>query len=270
MDEATASGIATATPTPVAAIGRLDAFDAEFDEWPQCEERMLCYFDANGITDESKMKPIFLSAVGARTHKLLHNLTAHAKPREKSFTDLREALSNHYNPKPSVVVQRLRFNSRIRHTGESVAEFVSALRALSEFCEYGETLNEMLRDRLVCGIDDEHTQRRLLAEKELSFARKIMASKVVDTTEEAEGTAAVHRMQPQMPKTCYRCGRSGHSSTECRFKEAKCFACKKVGNLSQVCTSKEQGKKASRIMKTQPNCKPHITWNRQRMTKKNL
>ena len=96
------------------------------------------------------------------------------------------------------MVQRLRFNSRVRHTDESVAEFVSTLRALSEFCEYGETLNEMLRDRLVCDIDDERTQRRFLAEKELSFvraleiaratkaagknAREIMASKVVDTT----------------------------------------------------------------------------------------
>ena len=31
----------------------------------------------------------------------------------------------------------------------------------------------MLRDRLVCGIDDERTQRRLVAEKELSFARAL-------------------------------------------------------------------------------------------------
>ena len=29
--------------------------------------------------------------------------------------------------------------------GESVAEFVSVLCALSEFCEYEETLNEMLK-----------------------------------------------------------------------------------------------------------------------------
>ena len=79
-----------------------------------------------------------------------------------------------------------------------------------------------------------------------------MASKVIDTTEEAEGAAAVDRMQPQMPKTCYNCGWSGHSPTECRFKEAKCFACKKVGHLSPVCRSKGQGKKSSRIIRTQP------------------
>ena len=147
------------------SVWQARCFDAESDERPQYEERMLCYFEANGITNESKMKAIFLSAVGARTHKLLRNLTAPAKPIERSFADLREALSNQYNPKPSVMVQRLRFNSRVRHTGESVAEFVSALRALSEFCEYGQTLNEMLRNRLVCGIDDERTQRRLLAER---------------------------------------------------------------------------------------------------------
>ena len=82
------------------------------------------------------MKAIFLSAVGARTYKLLRNLTALAKPRERSFTDLREALSSHCNTKPSVMVQRLRFSSRVQHTSESVAKFVSALRALSEFCEY--------------------------------------------------------------------------------------------------------------------------------------
>ena len=64
-------------------------------------------------------------------------------------------------------------------------------------------------------------------------------------------------MQPQMLKTCYRRGWSGHSPTECKFKEAKCFACKKVGHLSHACRSKGQGKKSSRIMKAQP--KPQTT-----------
>ena len=67
---------------------------------------------------------------------ILRNLTASAKPRERSFTDLREALFNHYNPKPSVMIQRLRFDSRVRHMGVSVAEFVSALRALSDTERY--------------------------------------------------------------------------------------------------------------------------------------
>ena len=59
MDEAPASETLTATPIPAVAFSRLDAFDAESDEWPQHEKQMLCYFEANGIKDESRMKAIF-------------------------------------------------------------------------------------------------------------------------------------------------------------------------------------------------------------------
>ena len=41
---------------------------------------------------------------------------------------------------------------------------MAVLRKLSEHCNYGETLPEMLRDWLVCGINIEKMQRRLLAE----------------------------------------------------------------------------------------------------------
>ena len=47
--------------------------------------------------------------------------------------------------------------------------YVAALRALSEHCEYGDSLKLMLRDRLVCGINHEGIQRRLLSEKYLTF-----------------------------------------------------------------------------------------------------
>ena len=39
--------------------------------------------------------------------------------------------------------------------------FVAELRKLTEYCEYGESLNDMLRERLVCGINHERTQQCL-------------------------------------------------------------------------------------------------------------
>ena len=41
-----------------------------------------------------------------------------------------------------------------------------------EHCNYGGTLNEMLRDRLVCGINDDAIQRRSLSEEGLTFVKK--------------------------------------------------------------------------------------------------
>ena len=35
-----------------------------------------------------------------------------------------------------------------------MADFVASLRNLAEHCEYRDTLETMLRDRIVCGIRD--------------------------------------------------------------------------------------------------------------------
>ena len=94
------------------------------------------------------------------------------KPGEKAYEDLVAALSKHFKPVPSEIVERFKFHSRSRKPGESVAIFVAELRALGEFCNFGDTFNVMLRDRIVCGINDDSTQRRLLAEPDLNYKLK--------------------------------------------------------------------------------------------------
>ena len=50
-----------------------------------------------------------------------------------------------------------------------MADFVAVLCTAARHCAFVE-LDTMLRDRLVCGMRDERTQRRLFARKRLSFA----------------------------------------------------------------------------------------------------
>lgn len=64
-------------------------------------------------------------------------------------------------PKPSVIVERFKFHSKVRQQGQSVTSFVADLRRLTEHCDFGTTLDDMIRDRLVCGINDDRIQRRL-------------------------------------------------------------------------------------------------------------
>ena len=75
----------------------------------------------------------------------------------------------YYEPEPSPIVQRYKFNTRNRASGESIAAYVAALRELAEHCDYGASLSEMLRDRLVCGVNHEGIQKKLLAEKDLDY-----------------------------------------------------------------------------------------------------
>ena len=54
-----------------------------------------------------------------------------------------------------------------------MATFISEIRSLAEFCNYGPNLEEILRDRIVCGISNDTIQRRLLAEPGLTFKKAL-------------------------------------------------------------------------------------------------
>ena len=117
-----------------------------------------------------KKRAVFLSVVGAATYKVLRNLISPELPSEKSYDELVSVLEQHYNPAPSEIVERFRFYCRARKPGESVANFLVQLRSLVAHCNYGDSLENMLRDRLVCGINDDSIQKRLLAEPRRSWS----------------------------------------------------------------------------------------------------
>ena len=154
---------------------------------------------------------------------------------------------------PSVIVQRYKFNIRVRQTGESISTFVAELRALSEYCEFGNTLEEMLRDRLVCGVNEDRIQRRFLAESALDLKRALDISLGMETAakdahdlkgDTTNGRHPMNKLHGGMnsdafPNNCFRCG-GKHEADKCRFKTEECHKCRKIGHISRVCRSSKQ------------------------------
>ena len=121
------------------------------------------YFQANEIA-EAEQVSIFLSVVGGRIYSLLRDLLAPVKPLSRTFSELTETLTDHFEPKPLVIAERFYFYSRSQKAGESIAEFVAELHRLAAHCEFRDYLNEALRDWFVCGLLHGGIQHRLLSE----------------------------------------------------------------------------------------------------------
>ena len=51
-----------------------------------------------------------------------------------------------------------------------MADYVITRKRLSATYDFGEFLNQALRDRLVCGLRDENIQRRLLTMKKTNIS----------------------------------------------------------------------------------------------------
>ena len=90
-------------------------------------------------------------------------------------------MKKHVNPTPFVTVQRFKFNSHVCLAEETVSTYVLELRSMAEHCNFGESLDNMLRDCLVCGINEEQTQRRLLAESKLILKRALEIVQSLET-----------------------------------------------------------------------------------------
>ena len=123
------------------------------------------------------------------------------KPDEKTFEELSKLVQDHLNPEPSEVIQPYKFHSKVRSHGKSVLEFVAELRELSEKCKFGDQLEDMLRDRLVCGVADPVIQKRLLQEKTLQFKKAFELAQALEAaaknTADLQGST-IHKLGQQI------------------------------------------------------------------------
>eukprot|EP00731_Ephydatia_muelleri_P014717 Em0008g437a len=207
--------------------GKLSEFDSTSEDWPSYVERMEQYFAANDVGNETKKSAILLSVCGSSTYRLIRSLLAPVKPGEKSYSDIVALVTTHLNPKPSVIVQRFKFNCRVRGEVEPIADFVAAL------------------DRLVCGINNPSIQRRLLGEGGLTFKKALELSLSMELANKgsSELQAAtksdeqVQTVQKSRGLQCYRCG-GNHLAHVCRLKNLICSQCGKRGHVARVYRSK--------------------------------
>ncbi|XP_039590611.1 uncharacterized protein K02A2.6-like [Polypterus senegalus] len=222
----------------MATLGRIDEFNAETGVWEEYAERLECFFHANDIDNPEKKRSILLSVCGAATYSTLRSLLAPTPPCAVPYRDIVECLQRHYNPAPSEIVQRFHFHSYKQLPNQSMSCFIAELRKLSVHCNFGEQLEQMLRDRIVCGVADPLLLRQLLAEPKLTFKiaeERALAAEMVnqnaqmlrtEKTLPANDVEEVHKMiqsnkaqntrssvlQESDGRKCFRCGGT-HTAT---------------------------------------------------------
>ena len=79
-------------------------------------------------------------------------------------------MKEHLSPAQLVIAERFRFHRRDQKKSEPINEYVAQIRQLSEYCNFPD-LNDTLRDRLVCGLRAEETQKKLLSMQALTLEK---------------------------------------------------------------------------------------------------
>ena len=133
-----------------AYFGTVGGFDSTRETFSAYVERFELFFEANDLVllggagnNEAdaatgrKRKAIFLTEIGAEVFTLLSTVLSPRKPKDVNLDTIIGALKKHYNPDPLEIAESFHFGTRNRNSGESVAEYVVALKKLAIHCNFG-------------------------------------------------------------------------------------------------------------------------------------
>ncbi|KAL1236269.1 Uncharacterized protein TPS_07687 [Trichinella pseudospiralis] len=224
-------------------LGHIEEFDiSKPKEWTAYASRLTFFLVANNVTDSAKRRAVLLSSCGGAVFNLIQALISPANPNEKSFDEILFVLEEHFSRRPSEIAKRNAFYKRNQKIGESISDFVADLRRLVQGCNFSD-LEIMLRDRLGIGLRDEELQLRLFSRKNLTFEsaleEALSAEAAAQHTREVRASdntsSNVYQIQAKTVKPatiCQSCGGT-HIRSQCRFRNARCRACQKVGHIAK-------------------------------------
>ncbi|XP_077550669.1 uncharacterized protein LOC144163865 [Haemaphysalis longicornis] len=112
-------------------FGRLPEFSGSSGSWRSWYGRLQFFFEANDIKDASKKQAHLLTLCGEQTYDIVCALVQPKQPSEVDYDDIVEVLKAHFDPQPSEVFCRARFQRRDQRHDETVSDYVAALKKLA-------------------------------------------------------------------------------------------------------------------------------------------
>ena len=189
------------------------------------------------------------------------------------YTAAITALNKHYVVTPNATFQRHLFRKTVQASNETIAQYVSRLRVLSEGCDYRD-VNVEIKDQVVCSCLSDSLRTKLLhkgADLTLAKLLQIAASfEAVDMqSREMKVGLEVNRVKSESSSTtkpaqstrqieCFRCGRRDHiaSDPSCIAKGQQCRNCGRMNHFKVKCRS-NKGSHRQNSQSGQTASKPH-------------
>ena len=112
----------------MATIGSIEPFDPSSGDWEAYEERLEMFLDANAVAEGQQVATL-LTVIGKTAYKIVRNLFAPASPKDKTSTELKDALSAHFSPNNSLSPRGTAFIS------ETSFQWSPLLRTLQSFAD---------------------------------------------------------------------------------------------------------------------------------------
>ncbi len=131
-------------------------------------------------------------------------------------------------PVKNVIMDRHAFNTMNQKPHETIQSYVAKLKTLARKYEFGTLQDELIRDRLVCGLYNDNIRTQLLKEKNITLSSVIEIGMLHEQSGKGKKEAVIKELKKESKvcavqySTCSNCGR-----ISCPAFNKRCNACGK-------------------------------------------
>ena len=231
---------------------RLVLSEAPAENWTKFRQRMELYFKATTTTPErtkAQKAAIFLHVAGQEAIDVFNTFQLTNEQRE-DYDVIVQKFEEYCSPKRNETYERYVFRTRLQLEDEPFEQFLRDVLLKSQYCNFGELKNSMVRDQLVCGTKDSKLRARLLRERNLTLEKAIEYCKTAEIVESqnqawehSEAQLNAVRKKQREPKSsakkeCMYCGRK-HPPRTCPAWGKTCGVCHKKNHFAACCKGRK-------------------------------
>lgn len=236
--------------TTLTPPGHLEVQGNICENWRKFKQQWSVFFVAS---EYSRKRPIvqcslFLHTIGQDALEIYNTFTFEEENDRNVLEMIIEKFENYCRPLKNLTFDRHKFFSRDQKDQESFEDYVRNLKILANACEFGDLKDSLIRDRIVCGIEDTNLKEKLLRIRDLTLANTEEICKASEMTKTQmksfhSGTSGpsdvlrIERRQRENRNSCKMCGYT-HRYKNCPAFGKQCMKCRRFNHFSKMCRNK--------------------------------
>ena len=155
---------------------------------------------ATDLSGEPKEKrtAVLLTCIGNEAYDVFQSMVFTDEAHRNDIDQVIRAFDDYCIGETNITYERYILNKRVQEPNEPFDSFMMELRCLIKSCAYGTLEESIIKDRIVIGINDDSTRRKLVQLRKLNLSAAIDVCRVSETAnrylQEIKNPEEVHRI----------------------------------------------------------------------------
>ena len=242
-------------PAQLSLTGNLSTNWKRFQRaWKNCEIAARLKDPSNSTINKELRTETLLTCIGSD----VYDAFVFETPEQGKVIDIvLEKFEQYCIGETNQTYKRYRFNKCHQNEHETIDAYVTSLRTLAKTCNFGQLENDLIRDRVVMGIRDNTTRKKLLQVAKLSLSQCTDVCRSYEKTSQqlesmkSNQVKAFNKLLPQSTPTSkqktgeqnlIRCKFCATTHTRDKFQcpawGKTCSVCKRRNHFAAACSNK--------------------------------